>query len=455
MNNANPSVYLRQSARLLLLAFFSVALLMIVWSVLRAPLLLTRDDNPRLVEEALRVQRGAIFDRNAVLLAHSTQNEVGQAVRHYPIANIGPAVGYYSFRHGAAGVEDGFNALLSGAGENSWDAFRRRLMHQPRQGKDVQLTLDAVYQQTADALTAQYNGALVLLQLPSAATPVGQILALVSHPGYDPNLLNTNFDTLVADSAAPLLNRAAQGQYQPGLALQPFILAAAAGRGLIELADEVTDPDDGVLINGQTRQCLTRPPEEATWRDVLLHRCPGPMRQLGADLGAERLDALFTSFGFTEVISLPLNTETAVSETVENPELAAIGQDTLTVTPLQMARLWAALTTNGRLPTLQLVTAVTDANGEWQPLSPSPAERASLFATAASRSVRQTLPANDAITEYSVLALAGPGGSTNAWYMGTVQKNGRYFVVVLILENVSDVTPAAEIGRRLLLNVTP
>jgi peptidoglycan glycosyltransferase len=63
----------------------------------------------------------------------------------------------------------------------------------------------------------------------------GDILALVSQPTYDPNMLDADWEQLESDPDAPLLNRATQGLYQPGGVLQPVVLAAALEAGAAEL----------------------------------------------------------------------------------------------------------------------------------------------------------------------------------------------------------------------------
>jgi len=55
------------------------------------------------------------------------------------------------------------------------------------------------------------KGALILL---NAST--GEILSLASHPGFDPNTLDENWQTLNQDPSAPFVNRVTQGAYPPG-----------------------------------------------------------------------------------------------------------------------------------------------------------------------------------------------------------------------------------------------
>jgi penicillin-binding protein A len=221
--------------------------------------------------------------------------------RLYPLAGAGPAVGYYSFRHGTAGIEEGYDAVLRGDSENVWEAFWRHSLHEAQRGRDIRLTLNADWQRVADTLLEGQKGALVLVTLPE-----GAIAAMASHPNYDPNRLDEQFAALAASADAPLLNRTTQGQYQPGLVLQPFLLAAATAGGTIALGDEAAGANNPILVHGHRRQCATRPPEPATWRDVLLHACPNPMLALGEQMGASGIENALAAFGLTSAPDIPL-----------------------------------------------------------------------------------------------------------------------------------------------------
>lgn len=84
------------------------------------------------------------------------------------------------------------------------------------QGADLTLTLDATLQAYAEKLMANKRGSIVAIE-PST----GEILVMVSAPGYDPNLLvgsqrGKNYAVLQQDPMKPLYNRATQGLYRPG-----------------------------------------------------------------------------------------------------------------------------------------------------------------------------------------------------------------------------------------------
>lgn len=433
---------LQQLLTVILIGYLLVAISLLYWGFARAQTVLARSDNPRLVEAELRIQRGAIFDRDGIVLAE-TISTPQTAVRQYPIAAIGPAVGYYSFRHGASGVEEGYNTVLRGDPTDFWQQVVSQNLHQPQTGQAISLSLDARLQQIADALLGERPGAMLLLD-----TQTGEILAMASHPTYDPNRLDAEFETLVAADDAPLLNRAAQGQYQPGSLLQPFLLAAALEQGLIRLNEVAPNATRPVTVNGQTLQCATPPPDPATWADVLAHHCPGPMQMLASELGISGLNRTFADFSLTAVPDLPLNTETSPLRPLTDAALAGIGQENLVLTPLQLALAWGALAGDGRVLNPRLVTAVWDAQGNPQPVAP-PAANTPVISSETARAIRQALTADGRI-EFSDRVLSGPDGSTNSWYVGLAPAGSPRYLVVVVLEGGTAVQEAAPIGRALL-----
>lgn len=447
-NTRRNITHLRQLMIALFLGFLLIALALTFWSVLRAKAILARDDNPRLVETELRIKRGAIVDRSGVVLAQNGGTAARQQ-RQYPIPTIGPAVGYYSFRHGTAGVEESYDAVLRGDGASFWLAAWRETLHRPQQGQAVQLTLDATIQQQADDLLADYTGALLLLEL-DQVNAVAPIRALVSHPGYDPNLLDEQFDVLTADESAPLLNRVTQGQYQPGLILQPFLLASALDAGVMQWDGVVDNANRPVPLNGTVQRCAERPPDIVTWADVLTYRCPGPMQDLGTSLDTAVLSQVFADWGFTQQPLLPLNTETPTQEALADAALAVIGQDTLTVTPLQVAAALAALVDDGRFPILQLVTAVQDEAGEWVAEEAARDGEATAVSANAARDIRRALPTENGIAEHRVLVLSGPEGSSNGWYLALYPAALPRYILVVVVENSEGLETAVGIGRTLL-----
>jgi peptidoglycan glycosyltransferase len=201
------------------------------WAVAGAQPLVTRDDNPRRVLAELAIARGPILARDGTPLAMSrvvtVENNVPRFAREYPVLEAAPVVGYYSQRYGTGGVEAVADEALRGE-RGPID----ELLHRGQIGAAVTTTIDlALQQRLFDALRHSTSittskGAAVVLDWRT-----GDVLALVSVPSFDPNLLERDWDALRDSPGAPLINRATQGLYQPGPLLQWMLALRFDGAG--------------------------------------------------------------------------------------------------------------------------------------------------------------------------------------------------------------------------------
>ncbi|MFL7839232.1 MAG: penicillin-binding transpeptidase domain-containing protein [Candidatus Promineifilaceae bacterium] len=439
-------------SKVLLSAFILVGISLVFWGVVRAGTLLARDDNPRGLEAERRLLRGSILDQNGLELALNEGPPNAQR-RFYPTAAGGHVVGYYSIKHGTSGAEAGFDTILRGETDNFWADWFRQTMHLPQKGRDVQLALDYTIQETAVAALGENLGGALLLEIPRDGKDSAYVRAMASLPGFDPNQLDETFEELGAAEDAPLLNRVAKGQYQPGMLLQPLILASSIDQGLLTLNETVEDPDRPVQVNGSELRCAAQPPDPATWADVLVYRCPAPMVDLAERAGTGSLDAAFSSFGLYSDPVLEIDTETTPDQAIADPMLAGIGQEKLSITPLQVGLAMAALAGDGSLPQAQIGAAVKDVFGEWQPWHMDEILNAQAAGVATARAVRNALPQENGIYEFSPVVLSGPEGLQNAWYVGILPGEQADYVAMVVLENSGSEEAALAAGRSLLEKV--
>ncbi len=106
----------------------------------------------------------------------------------------------------------------------------------PVSGRDLRLSLDIELQQYAESLMVNKIGAVVAIE-----PQTGEILAMVSSPTYDPNMLvgrqrGKNYGALVNDYRKPLYDRALQGNYPPGSTFKPTQGLIFLQEGIINLA---------------------------------------------------------------------------------------------------------------------------------------------------------------------------------------------------------------------------
>jgi cell division protein FtsW (lipid II flippase)/cell division protein FtsI/penicillin-binding protein 2 len=450
---------IRQVSLVLLVAFAILAVASGYWGLVRHAALQTRDDNPRLVAAEQRVQRGPILDRHNVVLARSQADASGIQQRIYLTPTM-PAVGYYSLKHGVGGIEAHYDALLRGLeGRAKGERFLDELLHRQPQGRGVALALDAGLNQRITAMMqgqgetqdlpagARSEGAVIVLDVSS-----GEILALVSQPTFDPNTLDADWEHLESDPAAPLLNRATQGLYQPGGALQPVVLAAGLEADAVIPGAPLSDATEPLSINGQSLGCA-RSPDGPTLADALAAACPAPLAELGERLGSDTLEAALRLWRFDTPVPLEIPTQ-AGDVQVTDPGLAAVGQEALTVTPLHLARMAATIGNEGVMPPAHLALKTETANGKWDPASP-PGQPLRIISPGRAEYLRALFrPSTDGqVLGYGSLALAGAERPSHAWFLGLAPSSDPRYAVVVLLEHASPdgLELAAQIGHDALL----
>jgi peptidoglycan glycosyltransferase len=438
----------------ILISFMALAIGMAYWAVVRSDTLLAREDNPRLIEIEQLVQRGRIVDRNDIVLAETSATSEGLN-RNYPVQDSGPAVGYYDIRYGTAGIEQTLDPILRGNGDvDEWQQAWRRLLHIPAYGQDVQLTLDAELQILATELMAQQTGGLVLLEL--SEFDRANVLAMVSQPKYDPNGLAERFEELSASQPGPLFNRAAQGQYQPGLMLQPLILAAGSDDAWLRLDEPIRELSRPVTIDGHVVRCVTRPANDAGqeffWADAIDLSCPGPLYELGEQIGTAGLESVLERFGLTDAPDFVLPVAPSPPPiAIVSPGQAAIGQEQLTVTPLQLALAYSALAGDGHIRQPVLVKAIHDGSTGWVNVS-SNSEGASTRAISeeTAAAVREFLSGDPSTLGATAAVLSGPTGDRDVWFAGMAPATTPRYIVALVLEDGNDPKVAEGIGQSIL-----
>jgi peptidoglycan glycosyltransferase len=203
----------------------------------------------------------------------------------------------------------------------------------------------------------------------------GAILAMVSHPSYDPNLLaghdlsavQKNYQKLLNDPDDPLINRAIAGDlYPPGSTFKLVTAAAELSSGKYTETTEVPGP--ATLDLPQTSVGLPNdfagscgPGDKVTLLRALQISCNTAFGSIGLALGGDALRAQAAKFGFGERLQVPMTvTPSTVPAQLNPPQTAqaAIGQYDVRVTPLQMAMVSAGIANGGSVMTPYAVRTV-------------------------------------------------------------------------------------------------
>jgi len=150
---------------------------------------------------------------------------------------------------GKDGVEKVCEVVLRGKrGEVIYDIDSELIARSETQfGKDVTISLDIELQGQIEALlrdpnsNPNYDSAVGTVVIDVATS---DILALVSMPVYDLNMIRRNYDEVRDASGAPLVNKAIYEIYPPGSVIKPFILIAGLEEGKVEPTEVISCPHE-------------------------------------------------------------------------------------------------------------------------------------------------------------------------------------------------------------------
>jgi penicillin-binding protein 2 len=307
------------------------------------------------------------------------------------IGKLGVESAYEQKLHGTNGSRE---VLVNAQGRSveRQGAFQPHLNTKaPIAGEDLVLSIDLKIQRVAETALAGHRGAVVALDPNN-----GNVLALVSLPGFDPTLFGrgitaSEYGALQGDIDRPLFNRALRGTYPPGSTIKPGI--ALAG-----LTYHVVDPEARKYCAG----AFHLPGSSRTFReyhnekhgyvdldDAIAHSCDVYFYGLADVLGVDRIAAFLAPFGFGRITGIDISGEKPgilpsrewkakafakpadqiwfPGETVN----FGIGQGYLNVTPLQLAHYASIIATRGKIWKPRLVAAYRDPlSGALQPVAP-------------------------------------------------------------------------------------
>jgi penicillin-binding protein 2 len=335
-------------------------------------------------------------------------------IRHYPFdATFSHVLGYvgrinidelddidatnYSATNyiGKLGIEKFYEDELHGRvgyqqAENDASGEPIRVLNQinPIPGKNLYLTLDSRLQIAVEKSLEGHRGAVVAIQ-PST----GQILALVSQPGYDPNsfvagISTQDFQKLQDSPDRPLYNRALRGLYPLASTIKPFFALEGLDSEVINPSTTIFDPGWYQLKNSEHIFHDWRRHGHGTvnLNKALVNSCDTYFYDLAYRLGIARMDHILTEFGFGELTGIDLEEE--LPGIVASPAwkkrvkgvnwyegdtiISGIGQGYMQATPLQLANAMSIIANQGQRYTPYLLMGMQEPGKKFEPQPPTP-----------------------------------------------------------------------------------
>ncbi len=450
----------------LMVAFGFVLASALYWGVIGSDEALASPLNYRQRAALAALRRGDIIDQAGRPLVESVAADEAGWLRVTRDPSLPSITGYASLTYGTGGSEAAYNAILTGTDQPQTFArsFERDVLHLPQSGNDIRLTLDLTIQQAAAEALSGRTGAVIVMD---AAT--GALLGVASSPSIDPATLDADWESLIKRRDNPFFNRALQGEYQPGGALQPVLLAGwlIAGRSpdeALALSDGLAVP---VVLDEAVLTCIQTPASDAlTPADALLTGCPVGFEAMIAALGEAATRDLLGLFGASQHIELDgftLRTQSnAVPSVSSNWTADALGQGALRLSTLDMAVITAAIANDGNAPKPFLLQATrTRDSKEWVTLALPPqtlpittAQNAQTIQSVMRQAVDSGTAMGAAQTGLSIgghVGQAVSGQQSLTWFTGFVQiEPGHSLVTVVLFEGEATASEAAQAGGMIL-----
>lgn len=459
------------------LMFASLAGMLGYHQVVQAERLAENPYNTRKVFAQMRIQRGLILASDkAELSANRLEDDL--YYRTYPGGDLAPHVtGYSNVTYGQTGLERSHNDYLTGtADEVELFTLLDTIMGREKRGADLKLTIDPAVQRVAlDQMRAiGKTGAVVVIEVET-----GAVVAMVSSPSYDPNLLEANWDQLSTDPSAPLFNRATQEVATPGSSFKLITTAAALETGAFKPDSKFNDAKGSIDIYGNTiNNYRTLPFGEHDLSDAFAQSINTTYAQVGDKLGQDTLFDYMKKFGLYERPPLELpEDEIAISGRYEGGEPAgpgreldpvqvawmAIGQENMQVSPLQMAMIAQAIGNDGEMMVPYLVDTISDYNGTiirqsdpkvWK--TPIDRDTAAEITEMMIKTVEEGTGVKARNDDVQIAAKTGTaeveGRGPNAWFVGFAPaQDPRYAIAVLVEDSDEGGGIAVPVARDVLL----
>jgi penicillin-binding protein 2 len=267
---------------------------------------------------------------------------------------------------GKAGIEETYDALLrgqDGSRDVIVDSHGRVVGYLKTQhatpGQDLKLTIDIDIQKAAELALGDRAGAVIAMDPRN-----GEILALVSHPSYDPNafavrITRSEWNKLVTDPDHPLMNRAIQNQLAPGSTFKILMSVAGLQEGVAQ--DMKVVCNGGATFFGHFYAC-DKKHGTVDIQHAIPWSCDVYYYTLANRLGIDTIARYAQSVGLGQRTGIDLPNEAAgtmpstkwklknyhekwfAGETIS----VGIGQGAVTTTPIQLARYISGIASGGR-----------------------------------------------------------------------------------------------------------
>lgn len=411
-----------------------------------------------------RNYRGSILSRDGEVLAESILDAEQNETRSYPYANLFSHIVGYSTQ-GRMGVEALANYYLINTNTSISNKVANDMAELKNPGDNVYTTLDVQIQEIADEQLDIYKGAVVVTEVKT-----GKVLALVSHPNFDPNEIQDIWDELVeSDSSSILVNRAMQGLYPPGSTFKIITALEYMRENPDAYGKYHYDCSGSYRENGSKISCYHGISHGSiNFERSFAKSCNSSFANIGMSLDRDAFQQTLEDLLFNKELPLTLTyskSSVQVSDDTPTAEMmqTSIGQGRTQITPIHLNMITCAIANNGVLMKPYVIDHVENDEGDIvKRFSPSSYGRLITEEEAAALNELMTAVVEtgtgDKLKGMSYTAAGKTGsaeynnvkGDSHAWFTGFAPTEDPEVAVTIIVEGAgSGGDYAVPIARRI------
>lgn len=398
--------------------------------------------NRRLTTLSEHVIRGNILTRDEVVIATSKGNQ-----RIYPKGREYAHVTGFA-TNGMSGVEKDSNFSLLRSHAFILERLRNEVFDEKNIGDNVYTTIDSHIQDVAYNCLGNYNGAVIAMD-----PQTGEIICMVSKPDFDPNYVESNWDSLSNDSeSSVLVNRATQGLYPPGSTFKIITALEYLAEGGKDT--DIFNCNGSYTLREMTIRCYHGSVHGTqTFVDAFANSCNSVFAEVGLTLNKNKFqkkcDSLLFNTALPTNISGVSKSKFSLNSSSGDYVLmqSAIGQGETLVTPLQMLLIVSAIENDGVLIKPNLIKEIRNYNGD-NVKTIKPDTYGSIMSKEEASKMKEYLRAvvtngtgskllnenYDAYGKTGTAEFSSNKDEAHSWFVGFANRNDKNIAIAVIME---------------------
>lgn len=414
---------------------------------------------------AEKVIRGTIYSGDMVALASTVTDEDGNEKRVYPFDDLFcHVVGSYDM--GQYCLESSYNFELLTTESSIIDEVIAELNNEKLQGNSIVTTLDIDLQSACYNALGDYSGSVILMDAVN-----GDILAMVSKPGYNPNDIKEIWEDIKSDDSGILVNRSTQGLYPPGSVFKLFTLGEYIDSHKSSYIDFSYNCEGTISFADFSMSCSNKRAHGLLdLKGAFANSCNCSFVNMGTMIDADKLNEYCQKRLFNSELPIDIPYKSS-SITLSNSDSqfmksqTVIGQGETLVTPIHMCLAMSSIANDGILMKPRLVSSIIDENGktvkkfetdEYKQLyTKEETDVLKEYLREVVESGTATRLNRDNMDIYGKTGTAqiSANGKADSWFVGAIStENGKTYAIAVVLENVDENTSPSVVVTKEIIN---